>query len=249
MSANTAARAGAQAQADFNKTRALFMKAASAPELPGNVCKLAYLIAFQHMDVHRRTAWVGQDKLAAELGGITVRAVQKLIARLRPLGLIVVTGKGPGQANVYRIEPKAENANYSSPIRGSEKANSGRRKTRTGETENANYSSPLLKESPISKGNAPHSPCWGERARCLRQTLPSIGARRLAAPPDRFGSQPNRRARPHRRSKRPCPKRLGDGRKRIRRNRARPLCRIKKRRRQARRGPRCASCGRCGRGR
>jgi hypothetical protein len=162
---------------DFNKTRALFMKAASTPELPANVCKLAYLIAFQHMDVRRQTAWVGQDKLAAELGGITVRAVQKLIARLRPLGLTVVTGKGPGQANVYGIEPKAKNANSSSPIRGSEKANSRRPKTRTGATENANCSSPLLKGDSNSEGEANASPSLGERTN-LRFLMLTVRRRR-----------------------------------------------------------------------
>ena len=146
------------ASKDFNKARALFMKRASAPELAPSVLKLAYLIAFTHMDSDKETARVGQKRLAADLK-VTVRAVQKLTLTLRRFGLQVETGKGPEQANVYRIgsPPEAENANCSSPIREenancsspieAENANWSDIKTRTGETENANYSSPLLNKT------------------------------------------------------------------------------------------------------
>jgi hypothetical protein len=147
------------ASKDFNKARALFMKRASGPEFPASVLKLAYLIAFTHMDSETETARVGQLRLAADLK-VTTRAVQKLTLILRRFGLQVKTGKGPEQANVYRIGPppeeeenanysshiKTENANYSSPIR-EENANWRDTNMRTGETENANYSSPLLNKS------------------------------------------------------------------------------------------------------
>jgi hypothetical protein len=146
------------ASKEFNKIRARFMKLASAPKLPANVLKLAYLIAYTHMDSASETAWVGQKRLAADLD-VTTRAVQKLTVTLRRFGLEVETGKGPEQANVYRIgdPPEAENANCSSPISventncsspiEAENTNWSDIKTRTGETENANYSSPLLNKN------------------------------------------------------------------------------------------------------
>jgi hypothetical protein len=122
------------------------------------------------MDSATQTARVGQERLAADLGGMTPRNVQKLTVPLRRFGLQVKTGKGPEQANVYRIgsPPDGENTNCSSPI-GEENTNcsspiepentncsSGIKteyanwsdiNTRTGVTENANYSSPLLNKS------------------------------------------------------------------------------------------------------
>jgi hypothetical protein len=191
------------ASKEFNKARALFMKRASAPELPASVLKLAYLIAYTHMDSDSETARVGQKRLAADLK-VTIRAVQKLTVMLRRFGLEVETGKGPEQANVYRIgdPPAAENANYSSPISventncsspiEAENTNWSDIKTRTGETENANCSSPLLnkslQEEPPRKGRDISPPVAALGVKKARKRLAAEGSKPEAAPSGNAGT-------------------------------------------------------------
>lgn len=134
---------------EFNKIRARFMKRASAPYIPAGALKLAYLIAFEHMDKERRIAFVGQQKLADELGGFSIRGVQKLLDALRPLGLWVTPGHGPGRASTYWIEETDEKANYSSRINRNHSSRIRSNQILKGELEShekANCSSPPLKE-------------------------------------------------------------------------------------------------------
>ena len=89
---------------DFNKARASFMRRASAPHVSPFALKLAYLIAFKHMDSKTRTARPSQETLARDLN-IEERSVRRLLDVLQPLGLVIVPGNGRGRAATYWIDP------------------------------------------------------------------------------------------------------------------------------------------------
>ncbi len=64
---------------EFNRARAAFMRRASAPELPAAALKLAYLLAYKHMD--SKTGTVSRrahEELARDLN-TSVRSVQRLL--------------------------------------------------------------------------------------------------------------------------------------------------------------------------
>jgi hypothetical protein len=90
--------------ADFNKTRAAFMRRVSAPDITPYALKLAYLIAFKYMNRESQTAFVGQDTLANDLK-VSDRHVRRLLDLLQPLGLVIVLGHGPNRASTYWIDP------------------------------------------------------------------------------------------------------------------------------------------------
>jgi hypothetical protein len=89
----------------FNKTRAVFMQRASAPNIPPHAFKLAWMIAYRYMNRDTRTARPAQETLARDLN-VSVRTVQRLLDILQPLGLAIVLGHGPNRASTYWIEPQ-----------------------------------------------------------------------------------------------------------------------------------------------
>ncbi|UGX95794.1 helix-turn-helix domain-containing protein [Bradyrhizobium barranii subsp. barranii] len=98
----------------LNASRAAFMRRASAPDINALALKLAYLIAFKHMDTETgKTTLRSQETLARDLN-VTVRTVQRLLDILIPLGLVIVPGHGPGRAATYWIDP--DKATPVSPI-------------------------------------------------------------------------------------------------------------------------------------
>jgi len=97
----------------YNKTRAAFMLRALAPHVLPHAFKLAYLICYKYMNRETRTARPAQETLARDLN-VSDRTVRRLADVLKPLGLTVVPGHGPNQANSYWIEP--EKATRASPI-------------------------------------------------------------------------------------------------------------------------------------
>ncbi len=99
---------------DFNRLRAQFSRRANAPKIPALASKLAWVLAFGRMDLKRRSTFVSQTTLANDLGGVTVRSVQRMIDVLRPLGLNVAPGHGPNRASTYWIGEA--NATSMSPI-------------------------------------------------------------------------------------------------------------------------------------
>jgi hypothetical protein len=100
---------------DFNRLRAQFSRRANAPKIPALASKLCWWIAYGHMDLKRRSTFVSQITLANDLGGVTVRSVQRMIDILKPLGLNVAAGHGPNRANTYWIG-EADNTTSMSPI-------------------------------------------------------------------------------------------------------------------------------------
>jgi hypothetical protein len=112
------------ASKEFNKTRALFMKRASAPELPASLLKLAYLIAFAHMDGNTETAIVGQETLADELD-VEVRHVRRLLSVLQQFGLQIEGGLGRGNAATYRIDDQPAEAEKRTSMSGFKPKKSG----------------------------------------------------------------------------------------------------------------------------
>ena len=80
------------------------MRRASVPDLPGNACKLAYLIAFRHMDCKTQSVWaVSQETLAAGLN-VKIRTVQNLLGILvERCGLKIEVGRGSGKTSTYQI--------------------------------------------------------------------------------------------------------------------------------------------------
>ncbi|WP_029079313.1 hypothetical protein [Bradyrhizobium sp. th.b2] len=110
---------------DFNRLRAQFSRRANAREVPALASKLCWWVAYGHMDTKRRSAFVTQKTLAGDLGGVTVRSVQRMIDVLKPLGLNVAPGHGPdkastywiGEANTTSMSPiEADNTTSMSPI-------------------------------------------------------------------------------------------------------------------------------------
>ena len=110
---------------DFNRLRAQFSRRANAPEIPALASKLCWVIAYGHMNLKSRSTFVSQITLASDLGGVTVRSVQRMIDVLKPLGLNVAPGHGPDKASTYWVgEPNttsmspidADNTTSMSPI-------------------------------------------------------------------------------------------------------------------------------------
>ena len=101
---------------DFNRLRAQFSRRANAPEVPALASKLCWWIAFGRMDTKRRSTFVTQKTLADDLGGVTVRTVQRMIDVLKPLGLNVAPGHGPDMASTYWIGEANTNTTSMSPI-------------------------------------------------------------------------------------------------------------------------------------
>jgi hypothetical protein len=158
------------ASQELNKARAAFMRRASAPSLPASALKLAYLIAFKHMDCRTESTWrVRQETLAADLNA-EVRTVQNLLAILAPLGLMIEPGHGPGKTNTYRIVDP-EKAKPVSPL----KAKSNPRKGEIERREKAKPISPPLNKT-LQSLSLP-----GEREE--REVDLSGGVRLEAAPP------------------------------------------------------------------
>ena len=103
---------------DFDAARAQFMARAAAPGVSANVLKLAYVIAFKHMNVESKTAVVGQGTLAADLN-VTVRTVQNLLPVLQGFGLVIERGVGRNKLSVFRIgsvSSESKGANAMSPF-------------------------------------------------------------------------------------------------------------------------------------
>ena len=103
---------------DFDTARAQFMARAAAPDVSANVLKLAYVIAFKHMNVESMTAVVGQGTLAADLN-VTVRTVQNLLPVLQGFGLVIERGVGRNKLSVFRIgsvSSESKGANAMSPF-------------------------------------------------------------------------------------------------------------------------------------
>lgn len=90
----------------FELSRAQFMAGAAAPNVPANVLKLGYVIAYKRMDVESMTAVVSQKTLAADLN-MTVRSVQNLLPMLETFGLVIEPAGGPGKPSVYRVKSLA----------------------------------------------------------------------------------------------------------------------------------------------
>jgi hypothetical protein len=90
----------------FELSRAQFMAGAAAPNVPANVLKLGYVIAYKRMDVESKTAVVSQKTLAADLN-MTVRSVQNLLPMLETFGLVIEPAGGPGKPSVYRVKSLA----------------------------------------------------------------------------------------------------------------------------------------------
>ncbi|MBR0746188.1 hypothetical protein JQ582_19845 [Bradyrhizobium japonicum] len=135
----------------LNATRAGFMRRASAPDVNPHALKLAYLIAFKHMDSATGTARPSQDTLAAGLN-VSIRTVQRLLDILTPLGLVIVPGHGPGRSATYWIDldkttPMSPiNTTSMSPM-GARKGDNRRQRTRHQTTEKATPVSPPLKKN------------------------------------------------------------------------------------------------------
>lgn len=89
---------------EFNRIRAAFMRRASAPNINPFVLKLAYVIAFKYMGVESQIAYPAQETLAADLN-VSDRTIRSLLNILEPLGLVIVTGHGPGKSSTYWIDP------------------------------------------------------------------------------------------------------------------------------------------------
>ena len=83
---------------NLNKTRAAFMRRASAPNVNPFALKLAYIIAYKYLNAETATARPSQETLACDLG-CDPRTVQRMLDILRPLGLVVAPGHGPNRAN------------------------------------------------------------------------------------------------------------------------------------------------------
>ena len=110
---------------DFNRRRAQFSRLANAPGIPALASKLCWWIAYGHLNLKSPSTFVSQITLANDLGGVTVRSVQRMIHVLKPLGLNVAPGHGPNRASTYWIgEPnttsmspiEADNTTSRSPI-------------------------------------------------------------------------------------------------------------------------------------
>lgn len=91
------------AKDDFNRLRAQFSRRANSREVSALASKLCWWIVFGRMDTKRRSTFVTQKTLADDLGGVTVRTVQRMIDVLKPLGLNVAPGHGPDMASTYWI--------------------------------------------------------------------------------------------------------------------------------------------------
>ncbi|MGY3132003.1 hypothetical protein ACVWZM_002685 [Bradyrhizobium sp. USDA 4501] len=131
---------------DFNRLRAQFSRRANAPEVPPLASKLCWVIAFKRMDIKRRSTFVTQKTLASDLGGVTVRSVQRMIDVLKPLGLNVAPGHGPDKASTYWIGDA--NTTSMSPIQPGQ-GDTGVAPRRHYSRQKATLVSPLLKK--ISK--------------------------------------------------------------------------------------------------
>jgi hypothetical protein len=177
--------------ADLNTIRAAFMRRASAPHISAFALKLAYLLAYKHMDIESRTARLSQETLARDLGDVTVRTVQRMLNVLRPLGLAIVHGHGPNRSSTYWIDP--DKATPQSPIGGG-KGDSGRQRRRHLTTEKATLQSPLLKknlqeESPKEEGRRFTASPLPERdgAKNAPISSPGDGAGAVAPPAPKNG--------------------------------------------------------------
>ncbi|MET4244600.1 hypothetical protein [Bradyrhizobium sp. RT10b] len=129
---------------DFNRLRAQFSRRANAPEIPPLASKLCWWIAFGRMDTKRRSAFVTQITLANDLGGVSVRSVQRMIDVLKPLGLKVAPGHGPDKASTYWIGEA--NTTSMSPIQPGQ-GDTGVGSTRHSATEKATLVSCHIKNS------------------------------------------------------------------------------------------------------
>ena len=86
----------------FNLARAQLLARVAGPEVAANVLKLAYVIAYKHMNVESKTAVVGHKTLAADLN-VTVRTIQGLLITLKTFGVAINRGAGRNKLSVYRI--------------------------------------------------------------------------------------------------------------------------------------------------
>jgi hypothetical protein len=91
--------------AEFNKTRAAFMRRASAPNITSFALKLAYVICFKYMNRETGIARPAQETLASDLN-VDERTIRRLLGILQPLGLTVIPGNGRGMASVYCLDPE-----------------------------------------------------------------------------------------------------------------------------------------------
>jgi hypothetical protein len=90
---------------EFNKRRATFMKLAAADDLPPILVKLAYLIAYQELDLKTQTTKRAHATFAARMG-VTPRHIQRLLVILtKRCGLVVQSGRGRHQISTYWIGP------------------------------------------------------------------------------------------------------------------------------------------------
>ena len=81
------------------------MAGAAAPNVPANVLKLGYVIAYKRMDVESKTAVVSQKTLAADLN-MTVRS-SRTCSQAGRHWAGNRTGGGPGKPSVYRVKSLA----------------------------------------------------------------------------------------------------------------------------------------------
>ena len=137
---------------DFNRRRAQFSRLANAPGIPALASKLCWWIAYGHLNLKSRSTSVSQITLANDLGGVTVRSVQRMIDVLKPLGLNVAPGHGPNRASNWIGEPnttsmspiEADNTTSMSSIQSSQ-GDTGVGSTRHYRRQKATAVSPLLK--------------------------------------------------------------------------------------------------------
>jgi hypothetical protein len=158
---------------EFNKRRAIFMKLAAADDLPPILVKLAYLIAFQEIDLKTQTTRRTHATLAARMG-VTPRTIQRLLVILtKRCGLIVQSGRGRHQMDTYWIGPlPAENTTPMSHF-----------SSRKCDMENATPMSHVLNKTPTEE---PIGSSYGEGRESERPSAvyppPSAGAFEGPAP-------------------------------------------------------------------
>lgn len=145
------------ASKEFNKARALFMSRASAPELPASALKLAYLIAFKYMNsTAEMTRPVYQQQMADHLD-VTIRQVQRLLAVLEPLGLVIEAGIGRGKANTFRLDDD-ERATYRSSFSGAKRRHQTPLKGDIRRNKRRHTGRPLpIEESPSKRSKCVHT--------------------------------------------------------------------------------------------
>jgi hypothetical protein len=178
-----ATRGTAQGPArDFNKLRATFMQRVSGPRIPPLAFKLAYLIAFQYMNLQTRTAFVAQETLAAHVPA-SVRTVQRLLRVLVGLGLRIDAGNGRGYASTYSITPvEDERATPVSPFSAQKGDKKGRHQTsKKGDT---GVAPTLLKRTNVPSGELNALQKEGESDRASRdESSPPAGTPPLTRDP------------------------------------------------------------------